>query len=97
LKAGNGQGCKLLERAEEMDKAEVENADAFFASAPPLKDRDVIVARVEEFVRRRLPNDARGLSSKSASSNIVVLLICSNMQSSLKHSMAFVLIQLFAD
>lgn len=53
-------GDSLQLSAEEMDKVEVENADSFFESAPPLKDRDAIVARVEEFVRRRLPNDARG-------------------------------------
>ncbi|KAG0591114.1 hypothetical protein M758_1G147900 [Ceratodon purpureus] len=38
-----------------MDATEAQSAEAFFASAPPLKDREVIVARVEEFVRRRLP------------------------------------------
>lgn len=71
-----------------MDKVEVENADAFFASAPPLKDRDAIVAKVEEFVRRRLPSDARGRSSRSlkiTSSNLVTFLICSKLQRSLKY------------
>jgi hypothetical protein len=43
-----------------MDAIEAQNADAFFASAPPLKDREAIVARVEEFIRRRLPTDVRG-------------------------------------
>ena len=43
-----------------MDEIEAQNADAFFASAPPLKDREVIVARVEEFIRLRLPSDVRG-------------------------------------
>lgn len=57
-------------RTKAMDTIEAQNAEAFFASAPPLKDQNVIVARVEEFVRRRLPTDVKGWSLASYHSQV---------------------------
>ncbi|XP_024388326.1 phosphopantothenate--cysteine ligase 2 isoform X1 [Physcomitrium patens] len=47
-----------------MDAVEVRNAETFFASAPPLRDRDAIVAKVEEFVQRRLPTASGNRASR---------------------------------
>jgi hypothetical protein len=35
-------------------ETERENADSFFASAPPLQDRELITSDVQKFVSRRL-------------------------------------------
>lgn len=56
-----------------MDAIEAQYADAFFASAPPLRDREAIVARVEEFIRRRLPTDVR---DSAANANLSPRMVC---------------------
>lgn len=45
-----------------MAELEEENAEAFFASAPPLRNREAIVSSVDEFVRRRLLPDTSGFT-----------------------------------
>lgn len=49
-----------------MDKEEEENAEAFFASAPPLKNRDTIASSVEDFIKRRIPSHPTGSPSSSS-------------------------------
>lgn len=66
----------LANRSEEMDAVEVRNAETFFASAPPLRDRDAIVAKVEEFVQRRLPTGFPPSSLVYSQVEVVFCAVC---------------------